>query len=49
MTYKDISNNPKDGIYKTSANTYVIVKDNKLIHSPRGMMIADDEILEVVE
>lgn len=46
IKYKELAENPTSGIYKViESNTYVIVEDNKTVHSPRGMSICDDEEL----
>lgn len=50
MTYKELAQNPKDGIYKVKSQThiFVVVEKNKLVHVPHGMIINDDEILEKI-
>lgn len=49
ITYKELSADPKQGIYKVvGTNTFVISDGIKLVHSPRGMTIdADTELEEI--
>jgi len=49
MTYGELMVNPKNGIYKTDDDTYVIVDGAKVTHSPFRKSIKDDEILEKIE
>lgn len=49
VKYSDLKQNPKNGIYKTSNDTYVIVDGAKIAHSPSSRSIKDDELLETVE
>ncbi len=47
IKYKELAADPKDGIYRViGTKTHIIVTGNKLIHSPHGMTIRDDAILE---
>ena len=46
MTYKELIENPQDGIYKTEKGTIVLVEGNKIIHSPAGAAVKDLEKLE---
>lgn len=49
ITYKELSENPKQGTYKIiGTNTFVISDGIKLVHSPRGMTIDEDEELEEI-
>jgi len=46
ITYKELSSDPVNGVYAIiEGSGYVVVEGNKLIHSPRGVSINDDERL----
>lgn len=50
MIYKELAQNPKDGIYKVKSriNIFIVVNNGKLVHVPHGMMIRDNEKLEKI-
>lgn len=49
MTYGELIDNPQDGIYKTEKGTIVLIEGSKIVHSPAGATIKDDERLEELE
>lgn len=47
MTYSDLIKNPVDGIFLVlGTHTRVIVEGARVIHSPRGMTIDDDALID---
>lgn len=48
MTYRQLIENPSDGLYKASSG-WVLVDKARIVHSPLGATFRDDEEFERVE